>query len=47
MIKIKRIAEKEDCYLVYYQDKGSKCFKYSKSRYGVFVLLLAQKSLED
>ena len=47
MIKIKRIAEKEDCYLVYYQDKGNKCFKYSKSRYGVFALLLAQKSLED
>lgn len=46
MIVIKRIVEKSDHYLVYYQDKGSKQFKYSKERYGPFALLLAEKSLE-
>ena len=46
MIIIKRIVEKSDHYLVYYQDKGNKQFKYNKERYGPFALLLAEKSLE-
>ena len=46
LIKIKRISEKKDCYIVYYQDKGNKQYKYNKERYGPFALLLAQKSLK-